>query len=50
MDYPPPVQQLIDRFARLPGIGKRSAERIALHLLRAGDDASHALEIGRAHV
>jgi recombination protein RecR len=28
------VAKLIDQFARLPGIGKKSAERIAYHLLR----------------
>jgi len=31
--YPPSVAALIDRLARLPGIGTRSAERLALHLL-----------------
>ena len=28
-----PVQRLIDELARLPGIGTRSAQRIAFHLL-----------------
>lgn len=28
------VQRLIDEFARLPGIGKKSAERLAYHVLR----------------
>jgi recombination protein RecR len=28
------LQQLIDEFARLPGIGRKSAQRIALHLLK----------------
>ncbi|MBA4029083.1 MAG: recombination protein RecR [Planctomyces sp.] len=32
--YPGAVEDLIDRIARLPGIGPRSAERLALHLLR----------------
>lgn len=32
--YPEAVEDLIDRIARLPGIGPRSAERLALHLLR----------------
>ncbi|MCX7887367.1 MAG: recombination mediator RecR [Verrucomicrobiae bacterium] len=35
MEYPKPVQDLIAQFSRLPGIGRRSAERIALYLLRA---------------
>lgn len=43
MDYPKPVQNLIAQISRLPGIGKRSAERIALHLLKAGPDASQSL-------
>jgi len=43
MDYPKPVQNLITQVARLPGIGKRSAERIALHLLKANGDTNRLL-------
>ncbi len=43
MDYPRPVQNLIAQISRLPGIGKRSAERIALHLLKSGPDTSQSL-------
>jgi len=43
MEYPKPVQNLIAQIAKLPGIGKRSAERIALHLLKAAPDASQQL-------
>jgi recombination protein RecR len=43
MDYPKPVQTLIAQVARLPGIGKRSAERIALHLLKANGDTNRLL-------
>jgi recombination protein RecR len=43
MDYPQPVQNLITQLARLPGIGKRSAERIALHLLKADGDTNRQL-------
>jgi recombination protein RecR len=43
MDYPQPVQNLITQVARLPGIGKRSAERIALHLLKANGDTNRLL-------
>lgn len=32
--YGPAVQELIDELGRLPGIGPKSAQRIALHLLR----------------
>jgi recombination protein RecR len=43
MDYPQPVQNLIAQVSRLPGIGKRSAERIALHLLKANGDTNRQL-------
>ncbi|HVM59802.1 MAG TPA: recombination mediator RecR [Verrucomicrobiae bacterium] len=43
MDYPGPVQNLITQVARLPGIGKRSAERIALHLLKADGETNRQL-------
>ena len=32
--YAPPVQDLIDELGRLPGIGPKSAQRIAYHLLK----------------
>lgn len=31
----PAVERLVEAFRRLPGVGKRSAERLALHLLSA---------------
>ncbi|MCG3150170.1 MAG: Recombination protein RecR [Verrucomicrobiae bacterium] len=43
MDYPAPVQNLIAQIAKLPGIGKRSAERVALHLLKSKPDLSRQL-------
>jgi recombination protein RecR len=43
MDDPQPVQNLITQVSRLPGIGKRSAERIALHLLKANGDTNRQL-------
>lgn len=33
--YPTPVERLIAELAGLPGIGRRSAERLAFHLLRS---------------
>lgn len=33
--YPEPVERLLTELARLPGIGRRSAERVAFHLLKA---------------
>jgi recombination protein RecR len=34
---PKPVQKLIDEFSRLPGIGPKSAQRLAMHLLHSPD-------------
>ena len=36
--YSPPVQALIDELGRLPGIGPKSAQRIAFHLLKIPAD------------
>ncbi|MCZ7534180.1 MAG: recombination mediator RecR [Acidimicrobiia bacterium] len=33
--FEPPIQRLIDELARLPGVGRKSAQRIAFHLLNA---------------
>ena len=39
--YTPPVQSLIDELGRLPGIGPKSAQRIAFHLLKVpAEDAN----------
>ena len=35
MEYPEPVARLIDELRRLPGLGPKSAQRIAFHLLKA---------------
>jgi len=40
-DFAAPLQRLIDEFRRLPGIGQKSAQRLAFHVLRTSrDDAS----------
>ena len=36
--YAAPVQELIDELGRLPGIGPKSAQRIAFHLLKLSRD------------
>lgn len=36
--YEGPLQDLIDELSRLPGVGPRSAQRIAFHLLDAPDE------------
>ena len=41
-----PISRLIAELSRLPGIGQRTAQRLAFHLLRAEDD--EALELAEA--
>jgi recombination protein RecR len=52
--YTPPVQSLIDELGRLPGIGPKSAQRIAFHLLKVpADDANrlaHAIRDAKEKV
>ncbi len=43
MQLPEPVQKLIDAFSRLPGIGPKTASRLAFYLLRTTDDTAPAL-------
>lgn len=38
MSFAPVVERLIDELNRLPGIGRKSAQRLALHVLRAPSD------------
>ena len=44
--YDGPVQSLIDELGRLPGIGPKSAQRIAFHLLKV--DAEDARRLARS--
>jgi recombination protein RecR len=41
--YAPPVQRLITELSKLPGVGGRTAQRLAFHLLRATEDDALAL-------
>ena len=41
--HAPPVQRLITELSKLPGVGGRTAQRLAFHLLRASDDDAFAL-------
>jgi len=43
MILPEPIQKLINSFERLPGIGPKSASRLAFFLLRAPEDISQEL-------
>lgn len=38
MFYPEPLAKLIDAFSRLPGIGPKTAARLAFHVLRMKED------------
>jgi recombination protein RecR len=40
---PGPINRLITELSRLPGIGQRSAQRLAFHILRADDEEANAL-------
>jgi recombination protein RecR len=41
--YPAPVERLISELGKLPGIGRRTAQRLAFHLLRESDEEALAL-------
>lgn len=41
--FAPPVQRLITELGKLPGIGGRTAQRLAFHLLRASEEDAIAL-------
>jgi len=41
--YPPSLGNLIDQFSKLPGIGRKSAERLALHVLRSPRELAERL-------
>jgi recombination protein RecR len=41
--FAPPVQRLITELGKLPGIGQRTAQRLAFHLLRADAEDANAL-------
>ncbi len=41
--YPPSLERLIGQFSRLPGIGQKSATRVALHVLRSNRELAQSL-------
>ncbi|MDQ3572709.1 MAG: recombination mediator RecR [Actinomycetota bacterium] len=41
--YAPPIQRLIAELAKLPGIGQRTAQRLAFYILRSSDGDALAL-------
>ncbi len=42
-DFAAPIERLIDELKRLPGIGQKTAQRLAFHLLRASPQDALAL-------
>jgi recombination protein RecR len=42
-NLPEPVQNLVDAFARLPGVGPKTASRLTFYLLRAPEELSLSL-------
>ena len=45
LDYAEPVTRLIDELKRLPGIGHKSAQRVAFHLLKASLEETDRLVV-----
>ena len=45
MAYPKLIENLIERFVKLPGVGRRSAERMAFWLLNAPKEEAQALAL-----
>src|SRR5437868_10468066 len=41
--YAPPAQRLITELSKLPGVGGRTAQRLAFHLLRASEEEALGL-------
>lgn len=43
MHYAKPLAKLVGEFEKLPGIGPKSAQRLAFHILRISEDEANAL-------
>jgi len=41
--YAPPVQRLVSELSKLPGVGSRTAQRLAFHILRSSSEDATAL-------
>lgn len=41
--YAPPIQRLVSELSKLPGVGSRTAQRLAFYILRASGDDAEAL-------
>ena len=45
-DYTEPIEKLIEAFAKLPGIGPKTAQRLAFYVLKSKND--YPEELGKA--
>jgi recombination protein RecR len=43
LSYAGPIQRLVSELSKLPGIGNRTAQRLAFHILRGSDEDAAAL-------
>ncbi|MBI5431349.1 MAG: recombination protein RecR [Planctomycetes bacterium] len=51
MAYPEPLERLVQAFERFPGVGRRTAERLAFHVLRDEEarELANAIQHALAH-
>ena len=40
--FVPPVEILVEQFAKLPGIGRKTATRLAFHVLNSSNEEAQA--------
>ena len=45
--FPAPLEKLVEQFAKLPGVGYKSAQRLAFHVLSLPTEEQLRLEIER---
>ena len=43
MLYTPPIARLVEELSKLPGVGQKTAQRLAFHLLRVPDEEARSL-------
>lgn len=48
--FAPPIQRLVAEFAKLPGVGQRTAQRLALHVLRGNEQDAQRLALAISEV
>ena len=48
--FPAPLEKLVEQFASLPGIGGKSAQRLAFHMLSLTDEEAREFALSRIHI